>query len=215
MLIAVVSKNRQKLIYRFRNLNLEVDNGLSLLHLIDILYSNYHEKNDNNMQLKESSIYCIRFWVTILFNVIRLFNFQERFPLILAKFIGTSKYRILSSCNDRPTKKLSPPTFSSLWAYLHLYLTPPQSHFLSGVESVLSISIDSEIGSSCIYPISVFWSLTSLEGMTIFRRRFYDVSSWEGVTTTVCHSLSWILPQTLTIWLGIREIFDTHIHKLI
>lgn len=101
MLTAVVSKNRQKLIYRFRNLNSEVNNGLSLLHLIDILYSNYHEKNDNNMQLKESSIYCIRFWVTILFNVIRLFNFQERFPLILAKFIGTSKYRILSSCNDR------------------------------------------------------------------------------------------------------------------
>lgn len=195
MLIAVVSKNRQKLIYRFRNLNLEVDNGLSLLHLIDILYSNYHEKNDNNMQLKESVIYCIRFWVTILFNVIRLFNFQERFPLILAKFIGTSKYRILSSCNDRPTKKLSPPTFSSLWAYLYLYLTPPQSHFLSGVESVLSISIDSEIGSSCIYPISVFWSLTSLKGMTIFRRRFYDVSSWEGVTNTVCLSLPILDPS--------------------
>lgn len=105
---------------------------------------------------------------------------------------------------QRRTKKLSPPTFSFVWAYLYLYLTPPQSHFLSGVESVLSISIDSEIGSSCIYPISVFWSLTSLKGMTIFRRRFYDVSFWEGVTTTVCHSLSWILvlPQTLTICWG-------------
>lgn len=102
---------------------------------------------------------------------------------------------------QRPTKKLSPPTFSSLCAHLHLYLTPPQSHFLSGVESVLSISIDSEIGSSCIYPISVFWSLTSLEGMAIFRRRFYDVSSWE-VTTTVCHPLSWILPQNFDYLTG-------------
>lgn len=157
------------------------------------------------MQLKESPIYCIRFWVTILFNVISSFNFQERFLLILAKFIGTSKYRILSSCNDRRrTKKLSSPTFSFVWAYLCFYLTPPQSHFLSGVESVLSISIDSEIGSSCIYPISVFWSL---KGMTIFRRRFYDVSSWEGVTTTVCHSLSWILvlPQTLTLCWGYEK----------